>query len=129
MGAPGIEDGVMGVVRFRSGVLAQFHDAFTCQYAGTGFEVHGTEGSLIATNCMTQKPVGEVLWRHKGGEEQLAIDHGNLYERAIRAFHAAVQGQGVPSATGEDGVRSMTLAFAALESARTGRSVSIASKV
>ena len=129
MGAPGIEDGVMGVVRFRSGVLAQFHDAFTCQYAGTGFEVHGTEGSLIATNCMTQKPVGEVLWRHKGGEAQLVIDHGNLYERAIEAFHAAVQGRGAPSATGEDGVRSMALAFAALESARTGRAVSVAAEM
>jgi len=125
MGAPGIEDGVMGVVRFRSGVLAQFHDAFTCQYAGTGFEVHGTEGALMATNCMTQKPVGEVLWRHQGGEEALMIAHENLYERAIRAFHAAIHGQGAPSASGEDGVRSMALAFAALESAKTGRAVAI----
>ena len=28
-------------------LLAQFHDAFTTKFAGTGFEVHGTEGSLI----------------------------------------------------------------------------------
>ena len=125
MGAAGIEDGVMGVVRFQSGVLAQFHDAFTCQYAGTGFEVHGTEGALIGTNCMTQKPVGEVLWRYKGGEAQLKLDHDNLYERAIRAFHRAIDGQGAPSATGEDGVRSMALAFAALESAKTGSAVTI----
>ena len=127
MGASGIEDGVMGVVRFQSGLLAQFHDAFTCKYAGTGFEVHGSEGALIATNCMTQKPVGQVLWRHSGGEEQLVIDHGNLYERAIYAFHAAIEGRGAPSATGEDGVKSMALAFAALSSAQTGRAVSIVS--
>ena len=36
-------------LRFRSGLLAQFHDAFTTKFAGTGFEVHGTEGSLIGT--------------------------------------------------------------------------------
>eukprot|EP01037_Dinobryon_pediforme_P019471 gene19471-19894_t len=125
MGAAGIEDGVMGVVRFQSGVLAQFHDAFTCQFATTGFEVHGTEGSLIATNCMTQRPVGEVLLRHKDGEELLTLDNDNLYERALRAFHGAISGQGVPSATGEDGVKSMALAFAALESAKTGRAVTV----
>ncbi len=60
MGESGIEDGVMGVIRFRSGLLAQFHDAFTTKHATTGFEVHGSEGSLIATNVMTQRPVGEI---------------------------------------------------------------------
>ena len=120
MGAPGIEDGVMGVVRFASGLLAQFHDAFTCRYAGTGFEVHGAEGSLVATSCMTQQPVGDVTMRHAGGEEKLPLDHENLYERAVRAFHAAIHGEGAPAATGEDGVKSMALAFAALQSARSG---------
>src|SRR5947207_15947277 len=49
MGRAGLEDGVMGVVRFASGLTAQFHDAFTTRYAMTGFEVHGEEGSLIGT--------------------------------------------------------------------------------
>jgi 1,5-anhydro-D-fructose reductase (1,5-anhydro-D-mannitol-forming) len=121
MGAKDIEDGVMGIVRFRSGLLAQFHDAFTTRFATTGFEVHGVEGSLVATHCMTQRPVGEVLLRTPAGEERLPLDHENLYERSLRAFHAAVHGEGQPAATGEDGVRSMALALAALKSARTGR--------
>jgi 1,5-anhydro-D-fructose reductase (1,5-anhydro-D-mannitol-forming) len=121
MAAEGIEDGVMGVVRFRSGLLAQFNDAFTTRFATTGFEVHGSEGSLVATDCMTQRPIGRVLLRTAAGEEQLPLDGDNLYERALRAFHAAVRGEGRPSATGEDGVRSMALALAALESASTGR--------
>jgi len=125
MGAPGVEDGVMGVVRFSSGALAQFHDAFTCKYARTGFEVHGSEGSLVATNCMTQRPVGDVLLRSAGGEEALELRHENLYERAIRRFHDALRGEGAPSATGADGVKSMALAFAARDSARGGKSVKI----
>jgi 1,5-anhydro-D-fructose reductase (1,5-anhydro-D-mannitol-forming) len=125
MGAPGIEDGVMGVVRFGSGVIAQFHDAFTTRFADTGFEVHGTEGSLIGTGCMTQKPVGDVVLRTATGEERITIDRTNLYERALGAFHAAVRGEGPPAATGEDGVRSMALALAALESARNGRPVPV----
>ncbi|MEJ1160641.1 Gfo/Idh/MocA family protein [Prosthecomicrobium sp. N25] len=125
MGAPGIEDGVMGVARFRSGLLAQFHDAFTTRYPRTGFEVHGTEGSLIGLDCMTQRPVGTVTLRNDSGEHDLHVDHVNLYERALSNFHAALRGEGAPSATGEDGVRSMALALAALESARTGREAAV----
>ncbi len=118
MAAEGIEDGVMGVARFQSGLLAQFHDAFTTKYAGTGFEVHGTEGSLIGTNCMTQKSIGEVVLRTAKGEEQLPVDRTNLYERALAAFHAAIHGEGRPSATGEDGVRSLAFGAAVHEAMR-----------
>jgi 1,5-anhydro-D-fructose reductase (1,5-anhydro-D-mannitol-forming) len=118
MGADGIEDGVMGTARFQSGLLAQFHDAFTTKYAGTGFEVHGTEGSLIGSNCMTQKPIGDVVLRTAKGEEQLAVDRTNLYERALAQFHAAIHGKVAPAATGEDGVRSLAFATAVLEAVR-----------
>ena len=121
MAGSGLEDGVMSVARFRSGLLAQMHDAFTTPFAKTGFEVHGSEGSLIATDCMTQRPIGDVRLRTAAGDEMLPIDHGNLYVRSVSAFHAAIRGEGLPSATGEDGVRSMALAIAALDAARTGR--------
>ena len=120
MASGALEDGVMGTIRFKSGLLAQFNDAFTVKYAGTGFEVHGSHGSLIGANCMTQRAPGEVLLRHVGGEEQLVLDHENPYQRSVRAFHGAVRGQGAPAATGEDGVRSLAVALAALEAARTG---------
>ena len=125
MAAPGIEDGVMGVTRFRSGVIAQNHDAFTIGHAGTGFEVHGTEGSLIARDVMTQQPVGNVVLRTGAGEETLEFDRGDLYVRSLRLFHAAVGGDGAPSATGEDGVWSLAAALAFVESARTGKAVPV----
>lgn len=125
MGGEGIEDGVMGVVRFRSGLVAQFHDAFTTAHARTGFEVHGTEGSLVGVDCMTQKPIGTVTLRTAAGEEALPIDHENLYVRGLTAFHAALRGEGAPSASGVDGVRSMALAIATLEAARTGRETAV----
>jgi 1,5-anhydro-D-fructose reductase (1,5-anhydro-D-mannitol-forming) len=125
MAAAGIEDGVMGTVRFRSGVIAQFHDAFTTKFATTGFEIHGTEGSLIGTNCMTQRPIGDVVLRTAKGEQTLPLDRDNLYVRALRAFHGAINGQGLPAATGEDGVRSMALALAAAQSAQAGRAIAV----
>ncbi|MFD2270793.1 Gfo/Idh/MocA family protein [Undibacterium arcticum] len=63
-----IEDGVMAVLRFGNGVLAQLHDAFTVEYAGTGIEIHGSAGSIVGRNVMTQQPIGEVVLRDsKGG--------------------------------------------------------------
>jgi 1,5-anhydro-D-fructose reductase (1,5-anhydro-D-mannitol-forming) len=121
MGEGDIEDGVMGVARFKSGLLAHFYDAFTSRYAKTAFEVHGSEGSLFGENCMTQRPVGTVTLRDKDGEAPLPLSHENLYERSVRAFHAAIHGEGQPSASGEDGVRSMAMAIATLEAAHSGR--------
>jgi 1,5-anhydro-D-fructose reductase (1,5-anhydro-D-mannitol-forming) len=120
-----VEDGAMGAIRFSSGMLAQFHDAFTTAHARTGFEVHGTDGSLIGTDCMTQRAVGDVLLRTASGEELLPIDRTNLYERSVARFTAAVAGDGEPAATGDDGVWSLAVAAAALESARTSRVVAI----
>jgi 1,5-anhydro-D-fructose reductase (1,5-anhydro-D-mannitol-forming) len=40
--------------------------------------------------------------------------------RSIRLFQEAIQGRGAPSATGEDGVKSLSVAVSALEAARSG---------
>jgi 1,5-anhydro-D-fructose reductase (1,5-anhydro-D-mannitol-forming) len=120
-----LEDAVMGVLRFRSGVIAQFHDGFTTKFAGTGFEVHGTEGSLIGHNVMSQRAVGTVSLRDASGVQDLPLDHRNLYETALAAFHAAIAGKGQPSATGEDGVWSLAAGIAVVEATRTGRAVKI----
>ena len=126
MGRAGLEDAVMGVMRFHGGVLAQFHDAFTVRHAYTGFEVHGTDGSLYGRDVMTQRPVGTVTLRRDGSEEQVPIEHGNLYERSVARFNAAVRGEGEPAATGEDGVRSLAVALAVREAAGTGCAVRVA---
>lgn len=125
MGKAGLEDAVMGVMRFESGLIAQFHDGFTTKFAETGFEVHGTEGSLIARNVMTQKPVGTVVLRDAAGEHELPLDQRNLYETALKAFHAAVAGEGKPSATAEDGIWSLATGLAVVEAAKSGHAVRV----
>ncbi|MDR3496923.1 MAG: Gfo/Idh/MocA family oxidoreductase [Ancalomicrobiaceae bacterium] len=125
LGTSGLEDGVMGVMRFSSGLIAQFHDAFTTRYAKTGFEVHGEDGSLIGRDCMTQLPQGEVLLRTEAGEEALPLAHEPLYERSVRLFQDAVAGRGAPSASGEDGIKSLTVALATLEAASRAREIPV----
>jgi 1,5-anhydro-D-fructose reductase (1,5-anhydro-D-mannitol-forming) len=122
----GLEDGVMAVLRFDNGVVAQLHDAFTVPFAGTGIEIHGDKGSVIGRNVMTQRPVGEVLLRDAQGERAIAVEHESLYARGVSRFCAAMRGEGQPAATGIDGVRSLTTALAIAEACRTGSSVRVA---
>lgn len=129
MAGSGLEDGAMCIWRFKSGVIAQSHEGFTTKFAGTGFEVHGSEGSLIASDVMTQKPVGSVLLRTAEGEEELSFDREDLYARSVRQFHVAIHGEGQPAATAEDGIWSLTAAEAALQSASSGKAVKIDPKL
>jgi 1,5-anhydro-D-fructose reductase (1,5-anhydro-D-mannitol-forming) len=122
----GLEDAVMGAIRFRSGLLAQFHDAFTIKHTRTGFEVHGTDGSLIAEDVMTQEPRGQLFLQKDEKREEIDLGkHEDLYARQVRLFNAAVNGRGTPFATAEDGVRSLAVATAVLESAKTGQRVAV----
>ena len=125
LGTSGVEDAVMGVMRFHGGVLAQFHDAFTIRHALTGLEVHGTDGSLIGEHVMTQEPEnGRVFLRRNGTVEEVNVgERENLYVRAVRLFNRAVRGQGQPSATGEDGIRSLAIGLAVQGSVRSGQRV------
>ncbi|QPB22091.1 Gfo/Idh/MocA family oxidoreductase [Rhizobium sp. 007] len=111
MTSRGLEDAVMAVVRFEDDIIAQLHDGITTKFAETGLEVHGTDGSIIGRNVMTQRPVGSVVLRTADGDEQLPVEGGNLYEGVIRAFHSAIAG-GSPTATAQDGIWSLATALA-----------------
>ena len=126
MASEGLEDGVMAVLRFDNGVLAQLHDAFTVKHAGTGIEIHGETGSIVGRNVMTQQPVGEVVLRTAAGEQAVPVVHENLYVRGVAAFCAAIRGNGAPAATAEDGVRSLAAALAVREACRTGTATRVA---
>lgn len=125
LGSAGLADGVMAIVRFRQGVLAQLHDAFTVPFAPTGLELHGSAGSLFARDVMTQRPLGEIVLRNADGERVIEVEHAGLYDYAVQRFHAAIAGNGTPAATGADGYRSLLGALALTESAQSGRHVAV----
>ena len=118
-----VEDGNMAVFRFDNDLIAQVHTAFTLKYAGDGIEVHGSEGSLKLDNVLGREPSGPVILRNADGEQQIELEQYSLDDKTIRLFVDAVNGQGEPGATGEDGERSVAAALACLESAQTGRRV------
>jgi 1,5-anhydro-D-fructose reductase (1,5-anhydro-D-mannitol-forming) len=121
MGEGTVEDSAMGVLRMWGGQLVSFHDAFTVPHAGTGVELHGTTGSLFGRDVMNAEPLGEVVLRRTNTTEQVDVpERWPLYENVIRHFDAAVRRDGRPLATAEDGIASLAVALAAIESARRG---------
>ncbi len=121
----GVEDSVMSVWLMPSGVMVQTHESFTHAFAGTGIEIHGTTGSIIARNIMTQLPMGEIELRTKEGVEEISFSGHNLYVRSMELFAAAIRGEGQPSASGVDGVKSLAVAQAVKQAAQSGRRVAV----
>jgi 1,5-anhydro-D-fructose reductase (1,5-anhydro-D-mannitol-forming) len=108
-----------------SGTMVQTHESFTHPFAGSGVEVHGTEGSIFGRGILTQKPVGDLELVDASGRRAIPFETHDLYTRALGLFSEAVAGRGAPSADGVDGVKSLAVATAVREAARTGRAVRV----
>ena len=121
----GVEDSVMSVWSLPSGAMVMAHESFTHRFAGSGLEVHGSEGSIFATGVMTQAPVGAVTLVTAAGRERVTFSLHDLYAQGVAAFVAAVRGEGRPAASGEDGVKSLAVALAVREAAASGRRVTV----
>ena len=125
-GDAGPLDAVMAVLRFGD-VPVQTHDAYTVEHCPTTVEVIGTEASVIAAGVLAQEPAG-TLWRVVGSEmtEIEVPDRRNLYAIVVDGFRAAIAGTGRPTVDGAAGLSALAGALAVAESARTGRTVTVA---
>ena len=121
----GIEDSVMSVWQMPSGCQVQAHESFTHAHAGTGIELHGTEGSIFAKNVMTQNPGGEILLRRGTDLAPVGFEHEDLYLRSARLFGEAVAGKGRPAADGRDGIASLAVALAVAQAAKSGQRTAV----
>ncbi|MEO1016209.1 MAG: Gfo/Idh/MocA family oxidoreductase [Pseudomonadota bacterium] len=126
LAAGGIEDTAVAIGRTKSGTLISFQDVFNTPFNRNGVEIHGTEGSIFATNVLTQFPQGEVRLRDVAGERELPVEHEDLYQRGVRRFVAATRGEDNVPASGLDGARSLAVALAILDSAKTGTVTTVA---
>jgi 1,5-anhydro-D-fructose reductase (1,5-anhydro-D-mannitol-forming) len=124
-------DSVMTILEYPAGDsgvpgLAQTHDAFTVPYPGTSMEIHGDRGAIIIGDAMTQDTPGTVDLHTTNGIEKVDVDcSDDLYHINVRAFAAAIRGEGRPTATGIDGLRALQVAVAVEESLKSGQAVAI----
>ena len=121
----GVEDQAMSLWQFPSGLCAFTHQGFNTPHASNRLEILGDQASLEARGVLNQAPGGELVWRRADGDLSLRLDHDNLYLRGLRELHQAIAGLPSDMASGEDGLRSLAVALAVRESARSGRRVQV----
>ena len=121
-----LEDVAVTTLRFRRGVVATSTVSFCTPGAIGALEIMGSEGTILARDVVGDKPGGEVYLRRRGDDlEQIEIGpEVEHYTATVERFNQAVRGLGRPAVSGEDGLRSLAVALAALQSAKEGRSVS-----
>lgn len=122
----GVEDKAMSLWQFPSGLTAFTHQGYTTPHASNRLELLGDQGCLEARNVLNQAPGGELVWRRADGDLSLRLEHDNLYVRGLREMHKAIAGEHHDMASGEAGLKSLAVARAILESARTGQRVAVA---
>ena len=134
MWAPGLEgdaeDRAMSVVRYTGDVpgdvLSQTDLGWTTPYARNGLEVHGTEGSLVATNVMRADPGGSVTLQDSAGVREIAFtEHRDAYEATLEAFARAVTDGGDRSISGLEALNALAVTLAVKQAGVTRRTVPI----
>lgn len=125
MTAAGMEDEAMSVVRTRGGALVNLFPSWAATYTEADIEILGSEGFVLARNALMPTTRADVVLGTSAGQTTLDLEDEPVYERAVRLFNAAIRGDGAPSCTGRDGVRSLALALAIREAAATGARVTV----
>ena len=126
IGAAGDVDTAVVMLRAASGRLCQISNSRRASYGyDQRIEVHGANGMLRAGNVL---PTTVELADATGFRTDPVLPfflerYAAAYRAELGAFIAAVTGGAPARPDGEDGLRALLLADAALESSRTGRTV------
>ena len=131
IGEIGDVDSAMVTMRMESGALCQINCSRRCAYGyDQRIELFGEKGMLISANPTITK-LERYSAASTGAGERLhhffIERYAESYVREIDAIVDALESERAPSPSFEDGRRALMLADAAVESAKTGRSVQVQS--
>lgn len=122
-------DSVMVVMRMESGALCHINCSRRCAYGyDQRIEVFGEKGMLLSEN---PAPTNVSLHTEDSTSARGPLHHffieryADSYVREIDAFVDAVESDTPPTPSFDDGRRALLIANAAVEAAKTGRSVSL----
>ncbi|WP_434730448.1 inositol 2-dehydrogenase [Rhizobium binae] len=129
IGAAGDYDSVTVILETVTGRQAVISNSRRATYGyDQRIEVHGSLGSASAEN---QRPISIEVATAEGYTRPPLHDffmtrYTEAYANEIAGFIAAIESGALISPSGEDGLRALQLADAALESVRTGRRITLA---
>ncbi|HEX2950588.1 MAG TPA: Gfo/Idh/MocA family oxidoreductase [Armatimonadota bacterium] len=108
-------DYVSSTITYRSGVIVNV----MCNWqrfgrSGEMMEIYGENGAIVMDGS------DDLTYYPKGKEKQvIPIDGPSGHQQQMKAFVAAIRGEGVPTATLQDGYNSLAVGLAMIESCQT----------
>lgn len=118
VGPSGVDLRFTGVLRFPSGVVAEFTSGFTTDHES--LEAIGTEGSIRLPD-----PWHNVRGVFTFNDEEIRLDPGNPYQAELENVGAAIRGDGEPQLGRADALGQARAIAALYESAATGAEVRV----
>lgn len=123
-----VEDSTQAVLRFASGALGGVHLNYVQRPSVHHMTVVGAGGTIT----WDQSDGAARLFRAEGGTWEVAeapagYERNDMFVAEMRTFLDVVAGKAVAEPTLADGIRTLELALAILESARLGRRIDLAS--
>jgi D-xylose 1-dehydrogenase (NADP+, D-xylono-1,5-lactone-forming) len=116
VGPSGVDLRLTGVLRFPSGVVAEFTSAFTTDHES--LEAIGTEGSIRLPD-----PWHNVRGVFTFNDEEIRLDPGNPYQAELENVGAAIRGEAEPRLGRADALGQARAIAALYASAETGAEV------
>jgi predicted dehydrogenase len=88
-----------------------------------GFEIYGSDGSIIVTSSLFQGPGGAITVLNANGSEQLSVIEKNPYVLELTEMMMAIRGEKEHSISGNDGIDDIRIAEAWFKSITTGQRI------
>ncbi|WP_308915549.1 inositol 2-dehydrogenase [Jannaschia sp. LMIT008] len=129
IGEAGDYDSAIVTLQTASGAMCSIHNSRRATYGyDQRIEVHGSAGAVSAANPHAARITlaGEGGYTDPPLLDSFMTRYADAYAAEIAHFTACLRDGTTPATTGEDGLRALVLADAALESVRTGRTVDVA---
>ena len=115
------EDTTSALLHFESGAHGVVQAHFNVRQ--NTLEILGTEGRLSSSNWLGREFTGDLQLEQGGKQMAQTLEEVNVYVPQIEHASDCVLQDGIPSISGERGLRNVAVAVAAVESARSGRLV------
>lgn len=115
----GVDEQLVGLLQFPSGVLGHFDCGVRQQWVHT-YELRGTEGRILVEKGFTVQPQEEAIIRHWRGDqyEEIRLPAVNHYTLMAEDFADALFNNRPPRFSAQDGVNNMRVIDMLLKDAR-----------
>jgi 1,5-anhydro-D-fructose reductase (1,5-anhydro-D-mannitol-forming) len=122
-----LETLALALLRFDNGALAYVNANQKVPFFQPDIELYGTKGTILGRNATRPGFDSQVVVRTTDGERTIESTTKDGFHRAVAAFSRAILEDRTPSASGDDGLRSVEVVDAIRTSARSGAIVQLGS--